>query len=463
MKSLDVNYFTIGPRLALTFAFLIVLILGGNALLIWQFHVARLQTDRLTGASQQMIAVLRLQNSLLSFHQRLDELVQTKDEQRLAAEAEPLRRTLLEQTQATKSALTHLPPETRVDPAFLSTLDAVEITLRSQLKAVIALATLGDWEAVRRRLGNELKPAETLTSALVNSMDQELSGELTEAVANMSNVQRRILLIVPTTAIFTFFIAAFFAWAITKRIIELRLEERITERTRIAQELHDTLLQGVVSASMQLNVAVEQMPEDSPVRPALNRILQVMGQVIDEGRNILRGMGSSVESASDLTNSFSRIPQELCKPTANYRVVVEGSALPLRPAIRDEVYRIGREALANAFWHSGAGNIDLLLVYSAHELRVLVGDDGCGIDPEVLQSGREGHWGLSGMRERAQRIGGKLKISSRTGSGTQVELRLPSTIAWESHRMSRASEWFRGLYRRHRQRTQSESHERVGK
>src|SRR6266446_4737241 len=117
MRVSDVNYFNIGPRLTLTFALLITLIIGGNGLLVWQFHIARLQTDGLTGISEQVIAVLRLQESLLSFHQRLDELAQAKDAHLLVTEAEPLRRALLEQTQRTRSSVARLPPEARVDPA----------------------------------------------------------------------------------------------------------------------------------------------------------------------------------------------------------------------------------------------------------------------------------------------------------------------------------------------------------
>src|SRR3974377_615176 len=147
MKSPDLNNPGVGPGLKLTFLLLMILILGGNGLLIWQFHAARLQTDRLTGVSQQLIAVLRLQQGLRSFHQRLDELAQSKDAQRLSAEAAPLRAALLEQTQQTRSALALVPRETRVEPAFLPALDAIDITLPAQLADITALAALGDWEA----------------------------------------------------------------------------------------------------------------------------------------------------------------------------------------------------------------------------------------------------------------------------------------------------------------------------
>ena len=463
MKSPDLNNFDIGPRLTFTFALLVALILGGNALLVWQFHRARLQTDRLTGVSQQLIAVLRLQENLLSFHQQLDELAQSKDAHRMVTEAEVLRGTLLEQTQRTRSILNHLPSETRVDPAFVPILEGIEITLPSQLEAITALATQGDWEAVRLRLNNELKPVETLTSTFVNSVDQEVSQEMTRAVANMKNVQLRIFLIVPATAVATFFIAAFFGWAITRRMIELRLKERVSERTRIARELHDTLLQGVISASMQLHVAVDQLPADSPAKLLLARVLQLMGQVTEEGRNALRGFRSNDREAQELERAFSRVPQELdLKERIDFRIIVEGHPQSLHPVIRDEVYSIGREALVNSFRHSGADRIEVELEYAASQLRVLVRDDGCGIDLNVLQSGRAGHWGLSGMRERAERVGAKLKVFSDARTGTEVELRVPGNIAFESHSSNSAFKWFVGLYRRHAEKAEPAPKQRVG-
>jgi hypothetical protein len=231
--------------------------------------------------------------------------------------------------------------------------------------------------------------------------------------------------------------------------LHLRFEERLAERTRVAQELHDTLLQGVLSASMQLHVAVDQLPEDSPTLPAFNRILQLMGQVIDEGRNTLRGLRSSIDNTHDLKNSFSRIPQELGEQNGvDFRVVVQGPSVPLRSVIRDDVYSIGREAVVNAFRHAHARNIDVELEYAASQLRVLVRDDGCGIDSQVLASGRDGHWGLSGMRERAERIGAKLKVLSRARAGTEVELRVPSEIAFGTHPFHSAHRWFPSLHRR---------------
>src|SRR5215471_1857265 len=165
MKSPD--YFNIGPRLTLAFALLIALILAGNALVIWQFHMARIQTDRLTGANQQLIAVLQLQVRLLSFHQQLNDLARSGDAQHLTTEAEPLRRVLQEQVQHTRTAAANQPPGIQLDPAFLPTLETIEVTMPAQLDAIKDLAKSGDWGTLQRRLDKELKPIETQTSVLV--------------------------------------------------------------------------------------------------------------------------------------------------------------------------------------------------------------------------------------------------------------------------------------------------------
>jgi ligand-binding sensor domain-containing protein/signal transduction histidine kinase len=235
---------------------------------------------------------------------------------------------------------------------------------------------------------------------------------------------------------------------LTKQL-NVRFEERLAERIRIAQDLHDTLLQGFLSASMQLHVAADQLPADSPAKPLITKILDLMRQVIDEGRTALKGLRSSAGDDQDLAASFSGIPQELAlKERIDYQVIIEGPSRPLHPLIRDEVYRIGREALVNAFRHARASNIEVVLEYSAKQLRILVRDNGCGIDPQVLRSGREGHWGLSGMRERAEEIGARLRLLSGAGSGTEVELTIPGHIAFEARPSERRRKWLARLYPR---------------
>lgn len=218
---------------------------------------------------------------------------------------------------------------------------------------------------------------------------------------------------------------------LTQRL-NVRFEERLAERTRIAQELHDTLLQGFLSASMQLHVATDGLPSDSAARKPLGRILELMGKVIDEGRNAVRGLRSG-DSSSDLVQSFSRIGEEFAvDESVEFLVIVEGRPRPLHPLLRDEVYRIGREALVNAIRHSKAERIEVELDYSSKGFRVLVRDNGCGIEPSVLNAGRDGHWGLPGMRERAERIGGKFNVWSGAGAGTELALSIPGKLAFQT-------------------------------
>jgi signal transduction histidine kinase len=215
--------------------------------------------------------------------------------------------------------------------------------------------------------------------------------------------------------------------------LNLRFQERLAERTRIAQELHDTLLQGFVGASLQLHVATNRLPAESPARHSLKAVGEMMGHVIDEARNAVRGLRSASEGSDEsLEQAFCRIQQDAgIVERTDFRVLVEGRVRPLHPMIRDEVYRIGRESLVNAFRHSGAGHIEIEIDYAPHQLRLLIRDDGRGIDPQILQSGRDGHWGLSGIRERAERIGAKLKLWSRANGGTEVELSVPARAAYQ--------------------------------
>jgi signal transduction histidine kinase len=448
MKSPEGNYFNVDRRLTLTLALLIGLILGGNGLVILQFERARLQTDRLTGVSQQLIAILRLQEGLLTFHQRLNELAQSRDARRLETEAEPLRIAILDQTRQTRSALAYLPPEFLTDPAFLTALDAFETTLPSQLHDVTGLAIAGDWQAVRLRLDNELERMESTTAALVKSIDRDLDEELPRAVANMRDVRRRILLIVPATAISTVLIAAFFGWAVARRILELRLEERVGERTRIARELHDTLLQSFQGVLMKFYAVIHLIPNrPAEAQKTLESVIEQARRAINEGRDTVLGLRSSAVGTNDLALGISALAEELAAQTSpgalpadlhqagrngpEFHVQVEGTPRDLAPLVRDEVHRIVSEAVRNAFRHAQAGRIEVEIRYDQRQLRLLVRDNGKGIDPKVISGGgRAGHYGLAGMRERAKLVGGKLALWSELDSGTEAELTIPASVAY---------------------------------
>jgi signal transduction histidine kinase len=202
------------------------------------------------------------------------------------------------------------------------------------------------------------------------------------------------------------------------------------ERARIARELHDTLLQTFLGALLQLGVAVDTLPSDSPVKSKLSPILGLIEQGMEEGRNAIQGLRSPGAGALDLVVALSEVRQEFStKSSVDFHVSIVGPQQPLRSAIQREFYSIGREALINAFCHSGATRIDLELDYSEGNLTMRVRDDGSGIDPRVLDTGREGHWGLTGMRERATRVGALLKVSSSAAHGTEVQVSVAHAVA----------------------------------
>jgi signal transduction histidine kinase/ligand-binding sensor domain-containing protein len=229
--------------------------------------------------------------------------------------------------------------------------------------------------------------------------------------------------------------------------INARFTERLDERTRIAQDLHDTLLQGFLSASMRVHIAADSLPDDSQAKSTLTRALQLMAQVTDEGRNALRGLRVSNSASLDLEQAFTSVGQEF-NPEGDggrkveFRVISQGERRPLHPLLRDEVYRIGREAITNAFRHARANHIDVELRYSSNQFRILIRDDGCGIEQDLLVTGRDGHWGLCGIQERADRIGARLQLFSSAGAGTEVELSVPGRIAFQDYRND-MFRWFR--------------------
>jgi len=213
------------------------------------------------------------------------------------------------------------------------------------------------------------------------------------------------------------------------RELSLRWEERRSERARIARELHDTLFQGFLSASLVLHSAVEEMPADSPSRPSLNRALHLMRRVIDEGRHALKGLRSSGIASTSLEQALANVRDEFTPGGTQFRILVMGQPKALKPAIQEQIYLIVREALLNAHRHSEATSIEVEVEYERRRLRVVVRDNGRGMDPQMLHLKPDSHWGLLGMHERAKCIGAQLRIWSKRGAGTEVEISVPADIA----------------------------------
>jgi len=215
------------------------------------------------------------------------------------------------------------------------------------------------------------------------------------------------------------------------------LEARVNERTRIARELHDSLLQGFQGLMFRLQAVRDLLPgRASEAMQALDIALERGDKAIAEGRDTVSDLREPILGDSDIAQALTALGKELALQSGNglapcVRVLLEGKQRELNPMLRDEIYRIAREALRNAFLHARAQKIEAEIAYSDSEFLLHVRDDGGGIDPEVANQGaRAGHWGLPGMRERAKSFGGKLEVWSEHGAGTEIELSVPGTIAY---------------------------------
>jgi signal transduction histidine kinase len=216
-----------------------------------------------------------------------------------------------------------------------------------------------------------------------------------------------------------------------------RLEARVAERTRIARDLHDTLLQSFQGVLLKFHAVMYMFPDRAAQAQApLERVIEEARKAVAEGRDAVQGLRSSTLVTNDLARSIGLLGDELTghyqgNHCPEFRVQVEGTSRDLTPIIRDDVYRIAGEALRNAFRHAGASRIEAEIRYDARQLRVRIRDNGKGIDPKILESGaRTGHYGLPGMRERAKSVGGKLSIWSEVDSGTETELTIPAALAY---------------------------------
>jgi signal transduction histidine kinase/ligand-binding sensor domain-containing protein len=221
------------------------------------------------------------------------------------------------------------------------------------------------------------------------------------------------------------------------RQFNMTLEARVGERTRIARDLHDTLLQSFQGLLMRFQAVSNELAEGE-LKQELDEAIDRATRAITEGRDAVQGLRSSVEERNDLAAALGTLGKELAGPASQppeFTMQVEGGAHDLHPILRDEVYRVAGEALRNAFQHADAGRIEVEIRYDERVFRLRVRDDGKGIDPNLLaDDGRAGHFGLRGMRERAKRVGGKLTVWSELGSGTEVELRVPASHAYTRFR-----------------------------
>ena len=416
-----------GAPLTLTFALLVALILVGNGLLIWQFRVSRQQTDRLAIVSSQMMAILRLQFALVAFHQRLDELVELRDAQALARKLDEMQGGLIEQLRQTRTSLNLSTEDRQLATRFLPVLDSVEIGFPHQMEAIKSLATVGDWEAVHHRVALQLQPTELEITAIARDIGTGYSLELSLARQNTTRLQNRMTVLIPILALSTFLLASLLAGVIARRIISLRIEERLNERMRITRDLHDTFLQTIQGSKLFAENTLAKCFDLADMRQAMEKLAHWLDRATEEARSALNSLQTHRGDQTDLAEILQEITLDArAQGSMKIALSISGDPIDLSPEVQDHVARIAREAITNARRHSQAHYVQVKLD-CANALALTILDDGKGFD-QSSTDGLNGHYGLRSMRERAKHIGGRLTICSSPTSGTRVELILPKQM-----------------------------------
>src|SRR5258707_168287 len=223
------------------------------------------------------------------------------------------------------------------------------------------------------------------------------------------------------------------------RAIGARFDERLAERTRMARDLHDTFLQTIQGSKLVADHALRPSTDPAHMRGALEQLSVWLERATQEGRTALNSLRTATAQTNDLAEALRRVTKDDLIPSSmavTFSVV--GDARDMHPIVRDEIYRVGYEAIRNACVHSAASQLEVELRY-AHDLVLRVSDNGTGIDPDIADKGKDGHFGLQGMRERAARIVGSLTLGSSSNSGTEIKLTVPGRIVFRKTMPARRS------------------------
>ncbi|MGC1783529.1 MAG: two-component regulator propeller domain-containing protein [Acidobacteriaceae bacterium] len=228
------------------------------------------------------------------------------------------------------------------------------------------------------------------------------------------------------------------------------IEQRQIERETVARDLHDTFLQGVQGLILRFHTGTQQLPPENPVRQSFEEALNQSDRIMIEGRGVLSRLRTKRTKPETLTEAYAAIGGEFrALSPAQFEAFVSGRSRDLDVVVQEELEKIGREALFNAYLHANASRIEVEIHFGIFDFRVRFRDDGIGIDPAILREGSvPNHFGLPGMRERVSKIGGKLEIWSRPGAGTEIEIRVPGLIAYRDYERKVKPRWIRRLLRR---------------
>ena len=473
----------LGTRLAASFVAIIVLMMAADAVAVWQFRRMEAVSQGLRRADQTSRALVRMRLDIGTFRKRVTLMADSQDTREFESDSESLRQTFLHDVEAAQQLLI-ASPELDQNGTVSSALETLRVALPAQLDTVVDLANASDWTAVRLRLGQQIQDLVDLSSSQVEKVDEQVLQAQNDALEKSRQSRRNLLIAAPVAALLALVAAATLGWYLTRSItvplselasgahalargdfqhevhisgndelavvgrafnhaahqlhnqFEMTLEARVAERTRIARELHDTLLQSFHGLLLRFQTVSHLLPE-RPIeaKERLDSAIEQAAEAITEGRDAVQGLRDSTIQGNDLAQVISRLGEELATESTNhwpsFRVAVEGESRDLHPILRDEIYKIAAEAVRNAFRHAQARQIEVEIRYDNEQFRLRVRDDGRGIDQAVI-AGRtsEGHYGLHGMRERATLIGAKLTVWSEVDAGTEVELHLAASTAY---------------------------------
>jgi signal transduction histidine kinase len=461
--------------------------IAADAVALWQLDQLAGRTQILNEADRASSAIVRLHLDVNTFSGKVAVLTRSHNTSQFVSEAASVRETFLRHVREAERAL-NSSPEIAQDGLISSILKALKTTLPSQIDSEIELANAGDWPAIQFRLTGQIQDLIDLSSSLVEGVEERVFQQRARINEETERVRHRLFMVVPMAWLLTLLAAVALGWYVTQSItvplaelasgaqalargdfqhevnaggtdelavlgkafnhasrqlghqFEMTLEARVAERTRIARELHDTLLQSFHGLLLGFQTVFQLLPERSTeAKERLGIAIEQAAQAITESRDAVQGLRDSILEGNDLAPAVSILGEELATHSSNpppaFRVAVEGESRDLHPILRDEIYKIAAEALRNAFQHAEAREVEVEIRYDKEQFRLRVRDDGKGIEPAVLSGeGSERHFGLHGMRERATLIGAKLTVWSEIDGGTEVELRLPASTAYATAR-----------------------------
>jgi signal transduction histidine kinase len=480
---------SIGTRLAVCFSVIIGLMMAADAIAFWQFKRMEAVGQRLRKADQTSRAVVRVRFDIGIFRKRITLMAESQETREFDSDSATLRKRFVDDVETARQLLI-ASPELDQNGTISGALETLRVALPAQLDTVVDLANAGDWRAVQLRLGHQIQDLIDLSSSQVEKVDQQVLQAQSDAIEKSSQARRNLLTVVPVAALLTLLAAAALGWYLTRSItvplselasgvhalahgdfqhelkvtgndelavvgrafnhaarqlhnqFEMALEARVSERTRIARELHDTLLQSFHGLLLRFQTVSHLLP-DRPVeaKEKLDSAIEQAADAITEGRDAVQALRDSTVQSNDLALAISTLGEELSADSPNhqplFRVAVEGESRNLHPIVRDEIYKIAAEAVRNAFRHAQARQVEVEVRYDTEQFRLRVRDDGKGIDAAILsQQAKNRHFGLPGMRERATIMAAKLTVSSEVDAGTEVELRIPADAAYGTSRRS---------------------------